>query len=129
MPGYNHKLSDIESFLLDTNLIKYRACKTGASTQEVTAITGAGDVVKGFSIEDGNAGEQHPIALDSGRILVEAGAAIAADSEVMIDAVGRVVLWAAAAGTNVLCVGKVLEAAGALGDVIPMQLKMYTKQG
>lgn len=129
MPGYDHRLTDIEAFTLESTLIKYRACKTGTVTGAVTAITATTDIVKGISVEDGATGENHGIAQSGGRVLVEAGAAIAAEAEVMIDSVGRVITWTASAGTNVLCLGRVLEAAGASGDVVPLRLLPYTKQG
>jgi hypothetical protein len=47
----------------------------------------------------------------------------------MIDSVGRVITWTASAGTNVLCLGRVLEAATAAGDYLPMRFQPYTKQG
>lgn len=129
MPGYDHKEATLKAFTLDAPLIKYRACKTGTVTANVTPITATTDVVKGFAIDDGVAGENRAIAIEGGIIQAEAGAAIAADADLMIDSVGRVITWTASAGTNVPCVGKALEAATASGDVIPMQFVRFTKQG
>lgn len=129
MPGIDHKETTLKAYTLDTALLKGRACKTGSATGNVTAITATTDVVKGFAIDDGAIGENRAIASDGGQILVEAGAAIAADADVMIDSVGRVITWTAAAGVNVLRLGKVLEAATAAGDYLPMMLLPYTKQG
>lgn len=129
MPGIDHKNTTIKAYTLESALLKGRACKTGTVTGAVTAVTGAGDKVKGFSIDDGAIGENRGIAEEGGHIMVEAGAAVAADVDLMIDASGRVVLWAAGAGTNVDKVGKSLEAATAAGDYIPMLFTVSSKQG
>lgn len=129
MPGIDHKETTLKAYTLESALLKGRACKTGTVTGAVTACTATTDVVKGFAIDDGAIGENRAIAEDGGHILVEAGAAISADAEVMIDSVGRVITWTATAGTNVLCVGRVLEAATAAGDYLPMRFQPYTKQG
>jgi hypothetical protein len=129
MPGIDHRNTTLKAYTLESALLKGRACKTGTVTGAVTAITGAADVVKGFAIDDGAIGENRAIAEDGGHIMVEAGAAFSADVDLMIDAVGRVVLWAGGAGTNVLRVGKALEAATAAGDYVPMLLAVTTKQG
>jgi hypothetical protein len=129
MPGVDHKETVIKAYTLESALLKGRACKTGSVTGAVTAITGASDIVKGFAIDDGAIGENRAIAENGGHILVEAGAAFSADVDLMIDSVGRVVLWAASAGANVLCMGKALEAATAAGDYVPMHYTRFTKQG
>lgn len=129
MPGFDHKETVIKAFTLESTLLINRACKTGSVTGAVTAITSAADVVKGFAIEGGLTGEQHGIALNGGIIYAEAGAALSADADLMIDSVGRVITWTVGAGTNLPVLGKALEAATAAGDVIPMQYLRYTKQG
>lgn len=129
MPGIDHKNTTLKPYTLESALLKGRACKTGTVTGAVTAITGATDKVKGFAIDDGAIGENRAIASEGGQIMVEAGAAFSADVDLMIDASGRVVLWAAGAGTNVDKMGKSLEAATAAGDYVPMLFIPSSKQG
>lgn len=129
MPGLDHKNATIKPFSVETAITRYRAVKNGTVTGAVIPVTAATDLVVGFAIEDGIAGENRGIAMEGGHIYGEAGAAITAQADLMIDAVGRVIAWTAAAGTNVALVGRALEAAGAAGDVIPMLYIRGSKQG
>jgi hypothetical protein len=129
MPGIDHKETVLKAYTLESALLKGRACKTGSVTGAVTACTSAADTVKGFAIDDGAIGENRAIAESGGHLLGEAGAAFAADVDLMIDASGRIVLWAGGAGTNVWCVGKSLEAASAAGDYVPFLGRGFMKQG
>lgn len=129
MPGIDHKETVLKAYTLESALLKGRACKTGTVTGAVTAIASAADVVKGFAIDDGAIGENRAIAENGGHIMVEAGAAFSADVDLMIDSVGRVVLWTVGAGSNLPVLGKSLEAATAAGDYVPMHYVRFTKQG
>lgn len=129
MPGVDTIKTNVKPYKYEGTISPYRACKMGTVTGAVIAVTGATDVVEGFTIEPGIAGEMHGIAMDGGQILVEAGAAIAAKAFVTIDAVGRVVTAAPAGAANATVYGKVLEAAAAAGDLIPMQYTRFVMQG
>jgi hypothetical protein len=129
MPGVDTIKTNVKAYKYEGTILPNRACKMGTVTGAVIAVTGATDVVEGFTIEPGGAGEMHGIAMDGGQILVEAGAAIAAKARLTIDAVGRVVTAAPGAGANVEIVGKALEAAAAVGDLIPMQYTRGVMQG
>lgn len=129
MPGMDLKETLSKAYTYEGTIAIYRAVKTGSVTGAVVQVTGATDTVKGFAHEAGVAGENHAIHEAGGHILVEAGASFSADTLVTIDSVGRVVAAAPATGANVQVVGKVLEAAGAAGDIVPMLFQPFTMQG
>ena len=77
------------------------------------AVPGAGLGNVGIAMMDASAaGETIPVSV-IGTHHAEAGAAVAAGAAVEVDAAGRVITKAAGIG-----VGRALQAAGALGDVI-----------
>ena len=129
MPGVDTIKTNVKAYKYEGTIAPYRACKKGSVNGAVVAIAAATDIVEGFTIEPGGAGEMHGIAMDSGQVLVEAGAAITAKTLLTIDSVGRVVTAAPAGGSNVEIVGKALEDAAAAGDLIPMQYTRGVKQG
>lgn len=129
MPGVDTIKSNVKAYKYEGTISPYRACKTGSVTGAVVAIAAATDKIKGVTLEPGIAGEMHGVVMDSGQVLWEAGAAIAADAWVTIDSVGRCVTAAPGAGANVEVGGKALEAAAAAGDLIPVQFIRGVQQG
>lgn len=120
MPGPNYVLS--KGYIAQSVVSRFHFVKGGTLDETVTAVTGATDSVIGVAQQDVVAGDVNKQAIEvrsQGISKCIAGAAIAKDVGVNINAAGRVVTQGAA-GTRV--VGVARTAAAANGDWIDVEL-------
>jgi len=118
-----------KSFQAAAAIAAFTLVKHAAADDQVQAAASGTDLVIGATQDVAPAlGERVDISL-VGITYVTAGAAVARGSRLMSDASGRVIVAAAAAGSNVNTVGTALEAATAAGDIIRVQLNPGTFQG
>jgi hypothetical protein len=118
----------LKNFIAGAAIAPFRIIKfSGAGTCIQSAA--ATDLSIGLSNEVGPAiGERFDGVL-TGIGYLEAGAAFALGAEITSDSVGRGVTAAPAAGVNNRIVAIALEAAVALGDIVPVLLAQGVKQG
>jgi len=105
------------TFLANEAITQYRLVKVGSGDNSVDMVDAEGDGVVGVARRDADAGQSVRVQF-LGTAKVEAGAAITKGAVVVPDASGRVIT----ANTGGTIVGRALEAAGAAGDVIEVQL-------
>jgi predicted RecA/RadA family phage recombinase len=118
-----------KSFQAAAAIAAFTLVKHAAADDQVQAAASGTDLVIGATQDVAPAlGERVDISL-VGITYVTAGAAVARGSRLMSDASGRVIVAAAAAGSNVNTVGNALEAATAAGDIIRVHLNPGTFQG
>lgn len=121
MPSTGNFILD-KGFDAESVIVKFRAVKAGATAEGVTAVTVAGE--DGIGVEqfgvptaDLTRGKGASVRIE-GITEWEAGAAIAREADVTVDASGRCVT---AVATNRIW-GKARQAAGASGNRISVQL-------
>lgn len=103
------------------NLTIYRYGKYESVEGEIDQADTIGELPDGVVQETVLSGAEVGLAIfDGGVAKVEAGAAVALDAEVMTDASGRAITFAAATGTRYI-IGKALQAAGAAGEIIAIK--------
>jgi hypothetical protein len=116
---------------LDVAIPRLRAVVQGGGAGRVALPAGANaqDFV-GVSLYDGAAGEEKPILITGGLVLVTAAAAFAACKYLQIaDNQGRFQAAAPAAGANAYCWAYSLEAATAAGDEVLAMIVRTVLQG
>jgi predicted RecA/RadA family phage recombinase len=112
----------------------YTVVKFGANDTTVSPAAAVSDLLfgvaneLGISAADATAGATIDVIID-GVAEALAGAAITRGSRLTVDANGRVVAAAPAAGTNNQIIGIALKSAGAANDVIPILIAPGTVQG
>lgn len=111
----------IKQFIAATAIPKNRVVKLAAGDNEVALATDVADPLIGVSEEPQNiaAGARIDVTF-SGIVEVEAGAALAKNAAVTVDAEGRAV--ASAAGTD-STIGRALTAANTAGDIISIEIQ------
>lgn len=122
MPAYGNFTGRDKGYDAEAAITKFRAVKGGATAEGVTAVTAATDVIRGvaqFGVTAAEIlrGKGATVRMD-GITEWEAGAAIAKDAALTIDAVGRCVT--AAAGNDVW--GYALQAASGSGVRIAVNM-------
>ena len=119
----------IKSLVAGGVIPAYTAVKFGSDDNTVVAAAAATDLVMGTTMELAAAsGERCDVQLN-GIANVLAGAAITRGSLVTVDASGRAIAAAPAAGSNVTIIGRAFESASAAGDVIRVMLVTSSMQG
>ena len=101
-----------------------------ASDGEVDHAASAQGAVNGVSLQAATAqGQAVPCAKpDGGIVYVEAGAAISLGADAATDSSGRVITYVSGTVNN-KCWGTVLRAAGAAGEIVPVQFFMKATDG
>lgn len=100
-----------------------------SADQTVVASAAAGDSHLGVSSALAAASGERCDVYVSGVVQALAGAAITRGALLSVDASGRVIAAAAAAGANVRTIGVALQSAGAANDVIGVLLQPGSFQG
>jgi Uncharacterized conserved protein (DUF2190) len=118
----------LKNFTAGAAINAYRIVKISA-TDTVVLAAAATDSLIGVNADIAPALNERCDVVLMGIAFVEAGAAVAAGAMVTADALGRGVVAAPAAGSNVRVIGFALEAATAAGDVIRVALEAGVMQG
>lgn len=121
MPAVGNFILD-KGRVAESALLKYRGVKAGTGEESVTAVTADTDLLEGvtqFAVTAAEMakGKRASIRLE-GITPWEAGAAVAKNSLVGIDALGRCIVAVATKRVH----GRALEAASAAGDQITVEL-------
>lgn len=117
-----------KNFTAGAAIAPFRIFKFSAANTCIQAAA-ATDLSIGISNEVGPAAGERFDGVLSGIAYVEAGAAFALGAEITSDAVGRGVTAAPATGANARVIAIALEAATAVGDVVPVLISQSVKQG
>jgi Uncharacterized conserved protein (DUF2190) len=124
----------IKSFTPTAAIVPFSAVKFGADDNTIALATTATDLVIGFTNEievvadDIAKGNLVDVVID-GIAEGRAGAAIVRGSRLTIDATGRVIAAAPAAGANVQIIGIALKSAASADEQIPVLLQRSVMQG
>lgn len=120
----------IKSFIAEAAVLPYRAVKFGTAEGQVVQAAAAADAQIGVAdnLGQNTAGSRVDVVLD-GIADAEAGAAITRGALLSVDASGRVITAAAAAGVNVRSIGTALSTAAAAGEIIPIRVGPGSFQG
>lgn len=119
-----------KSLVAEAAVLPYRVVKFGSVDGVVVQSSAAADAHVGVSDNLGQATAGARVDVIMGDIGdVEAGAAITRGALLSVDASGRVITAAAAAGANVNVVGRALASAGAAGEIIPVRIVLGSFQG
>lgn len=118
-----------KNYLAAAAIAAFTVVKHAAADDQVQAAASGADLVIGITQDLPAALGERTDITKIGLTYATAGAAIARGSRLMSDALGRVIVAAAAAGTNVFTIGNAEEAATAAGDVIRVNVIPGTFQG
>jgi hypothetical protein len=124
----------IKSFTPTAAIVPFSAVKFGADDNTITLATATADLVIGFTNEievvadDITKGNLVDVVID-GIAEGRAGAVIVRGSRLTIDATGRVITAAPAAGVNVQIIGIALKSAASVDEQIPVLLQRSIMQG
>jgi hypothetical protein len=119
----------IKSLIAEAAILSNRVVKFGTADGLVIQSAAASDAHIGIAeLGQETAGQRVDVVLD-GTAEVTVGAAVARGAQLMVDASGRVITAAAAAGTNVRTIGTAMAAAASANEIIPVAIARGTFQG
>ncbi len=118
-----------KSYLADGAIPAYTLVKQNAADDHIVAAAAVSDLFIGVTMELAAASGERADVQMTGIAYIVAGAAVTRGSPVTSDASGRAVAAAPAAGVNNTVIGRALESASAVGDVIRVLLGIGSIQG
>lgn len=128
MALYNTQNVSPIGFVAGGAISQYRAVKLHTTEGQVVAASAIADVAIGASMDAATASGQLVTVQTSGKAKLTASAAIALGAQVMVTASGSGKV-STASGATAVSIGIALQAAGADGDIIEVQLVTPTVAG
>jgi len=127
MANYNTLGVSPQGFIAGGTILQYRAVVLDSTAEQVVATSAITNVVLGASMQSASSGETVPVQT-FGVVKLTASAAISLGAQVMPTGSGAGKISTASGATAVSC-GIALEAAGADGDIIAVQLHSVNVNG
>lgn len=119
----------MKSMIAEAAILPRRVVKFGAADGQVVQSAAAGDAHVGISDIGQDTANARVDVVVSDITFAEVGAAVTRGALLSCDSAGRVIVAAAAAGTNVRTIGIAMAAAAGVGEQIPVFVVPGTFQG